>query len=134
MRNMDYSWKALRSTGKKWKKISESFGTKNALQVKHHGHGILDKEKESAIKQSTAEEHWSFSRGRWTEEEHRLYLNGFEEHGKKWEKIANAIKTRTLSQVKAYGHRHLKEQVDMKFSKKAGEEDFTSKEVKSCIR
>ena len=94
----------------------------------------VDKEKESAIKQSTAEEHWSFSRGRWTEEEHRLYLNGFEEHGKKWEKIANAIKTRTLSQVKAYGHRHLKEQVDMKFSKKAGEEDFTSKEVKSCIR
>ena len=37
--------------------------------------------------------------GRWTAEEHRLFLQGQEQYGKDWKKIAQLIKTRTLAQI-----------------------------------
>ena len=38
--------------------------------------------------------------GRWTAEEHRLFLQGLEQHGKGWTKIASLIKSRTVVQVR----------------------------------
>ena len=31
--------------------------------------------------------------GRWTKDEHRLFLEGLEEHGKEWKKIANLVRS-----------------------------------------
>ena len=38
--------------------------------------------------------------GRWTAEEHRLFLAGLEQHGKGWKKIASLIKSRTVVQIR----------------------------------
>jgi hypothetical protein len=38
--------------------------------------------------------------GRWTAEEHRLFLQGLEQHGKGWKKIASLIKTRSVVQIR----------------------------------
>lgn len=37
--------------------------------------------------------------GRWTEEEHNIFLEGLSKHGKQWKTIANMIGTRTVVQV-----------------------------------
>jgi SHAQKYF class myb-like DNA-binding protein len=38
--------------------------------------------------------------GRWSEEEHRVFLVGIEKHGKQWKTIADMIGTRTVVQVR----------------------------------
>jgi SHAQKYF class myb-like DNA-binding protein len=40
--------------------------------------------------------------GRWTREEHDLFLKGLELHGREWKKIAASIKTRTVVQIRTH--------------------------------
>eukprot|EP01031_Cornospumella_fuschlensis_P048068 gene48068-58881_t len=40
--------------------------------------------------------------GRWTREEHQLFIKGLEMYGKGWKKIANLIKTRTVVQIRTH--------------------------------
>ena len=40
------------------------------------------------------------STGRWTREEHHLFVKGLEMYGKGWKKIASLIKTRTVVQIR----------------------------------
>jgi SHAQKYF class myb-like DNA-binding protein len=40
--------------------------------------------------------------GRWTAEEHRLFLQGLEQHGKGWKKIASLIQSRTVVQIRTH--------------------------------
>mmetsp|Transcript_31290 Transcript_31290/g.71584 ORF Transcript_31290/g.71584 Transcript_31290/m.71584 type:complete len:229 (-) Transcript_31290:2984-3670(-) len=44
--------------------------------------------------------------GRWTAEEHRLFLKGLEEHGKGWKKIASLIKSRTVVQIRTHAQKY----------------------------
>ena len=44
--------------------------------------------------------------GRWTDDEHRLFLQGLEQHGKDWKKIATLIKSRTVVQIRTRGHQY----------------------------
>ncbi|KAL7483966.1 hypothetical protein ACHAW6_009777 [Cyclotella cf. meneghiniana] len=44
--------------------------------------------------------------GRWTAEEHRLFLQGLEEHGKGWKKIASLIQTRTVVQIRTHAQKY----------------------------
>jgi len=44
--------------------------------------------------------------GRWTAEEHRLFLQGLEEHGKGWKKIASLIKSRTVVQIRTHAQKY----------------------------
>lgn len=44
--------------------------------------------------------------GRWTNEEHRLFLRGLELHGKGWKKIASLIKTRTVVQIRTHAQKY----------------------------
>lgn len=44
--------------------------------------------------------------GRWTAEEHRLFLQGLEQHGKGWKKIASLIKTRTVVQIRTHAQKY----------------------------
>jgi len=44
--------------------------------------------------------------GRWTADEHRLFLQGLEEHGKGWKKIASLIKSRTVVQIRTHAQKY----------------------------
>lgn len=44
--------------------------------------------------------------GRWTAEEHRLFLQGLEEHGRGWKKIAALIKSRTVVQIRTHAQKY----------------------------
>ena len=44
--------------------------------------------------------------GRWTAEEHRLFLQGLEQHGKGWKKIASLIKSRTVVQIRTHAQKY----------------------------
>ena len=48
----------------------------------------------------------SGSTGRWTREEHHMFLKGLELHGKGWKKIANLIKTRTVVQIRTHAQKY----------------------------
>lgn len=44
--------------------------------------------------------------GRWTTEEHNLFLQGLELHGKGWKKIAGLIKSRTVVQIRTHAQKY----------------------------
>lgn len=44
--------------------------------------------------------------GRWTAEEHRLFLQGLEQHGKGWKKIASLIRSRTVVQIRTHAQKY----------------------------
>ena len=44
--------------------------------------------------------------GRWTYDEHRLFLRGLELHGKGWKKIASLIRTRTVVQIRTHAQKY----------------------------
>lgn len=43
--------------------------------------------------------------GRWSNEEHDLFIRGLELYGKGWKKIANLIKTRTVVQIRTHSQK-----------------------------
>ncbi|OEU20545.1 hypothetical protein FRACYDRAFT_165241, partial [Fragilariopsis cylindrus CCMP1102] len=43
---------------------------------------------------------------RWTSEEHNLFLQGLELHGKGWKKIAGLIKSRTVVQIRTHAQKY----------------------------
>ncbi len=47
-----------------------------------------------------------FIAGRWTQEEHALFLQGLREHGKEWKKIALMIPTRTVVQIRTHAQKY----------------------------
>eukprot|EP00057_Strongylocentrotus_purpuratus_P030839 XP_782852.4 PREDICTED: uncharacterized protein LOC577537 isoform X1 [Strongylocentrotus purpuratus] len=51
---------------------------------------------------------------RWTEEEKDLFKKGIDEHGHRWKKIADVIKTRNRVQVKNYARNYLQNQTASK--------------------
>jgi len=44
--------------------------------------------------------------GRWTAEEHRLFLQGLEQFGKGWKKIAGLIQSRTVVQIRTHAQKY----------------------------
>lgn len=44
--------------------------------------------------------------GRWTREEHQLFVKGLELYGKGWKKIASLIKTRTVVQIRTHAQKY----------------------------
>jgi SHAQKYF class myb-like DNA-binding protein len=44
--------------------------------------------------------------GRWTDEEHSVFLQGLEQHGKQWKMIATMIGTRTVVQVRTHAQKY----------------------------
>lgn len=59
--------------------------------------------------------------GRWTSEEHALFLKGLEMHGKGWKKIAKLIKTRTVVQIRTHAQKYFQR---MAKAKKNGQHDL----------
>eukprot|EP00588_Corethron_pennatum_P013579 CAMPEP_0194266210 /NCGR_PEP_ID=MMETSP0169-20130528/1191_1 /TAXON_ID=218684 /ORGANISM="Corethron pennatum, Strain L29A3" /LENGTH=319 /DNA_ID=CAMNT_0039006843 /DNA_START=53 /DNA_END=1012 /DNA_ORIENTATION=+ len=48
------------------------------------------------------------SHGRWTVEEHRLFLQGLEQHGDGWNEIAGLIQSRTVVQIRTHAQKYFK--------------------------
>ncbi len=46
-----------------------------------------------------------FATGPWTPEEHQLFVEGLEKYGKKWQKIAFRIRTRSLVQIRSHAQK-----------------------------
>ena len=44
--------------------------------------------------------------GRWSDEEHQIFLEGLEQHGKQWKIIAGMIGTRTVVQVRTRAQKY----------------------------
>lgn len=46
------------------------------------------------------------SAGRWTQEEHNLFLQGLKTHNKQWKLIADMVKTRTVVQIRTHAQKY----------------------------
>ena len=44
--------------------------------------------------------------GRWTQEEHELFLKGLQIYNKQWKLIADMIKTRTVVQIRTHAQKY----------------------------
>jgi SHAQKYF class myb-like DNA-binding protein len=58
--------------------------------------------------------------GRWTKEEHRIFLLGLEKHGKEWNKISYMIPTRSVAQIKTHAQKYF--QKEAKVANREGSE------------
>lgn len=68
--------------------------------------------------------------GRWTQEEHRLFLQGLEEHGKGWKKIASLIKSRTVVQIRTHAQKYFQKLAKARHN---GEEGDVSMEGRGVV-
>jgi len=67
--------------------------------------------------------------GRWTEEEHQLFIQGLRLHKKQWKQIAELIKTRTVVQIRTHAQKYFQ-----KLMKRAGgDESLGEKEVSDLL-
>eukprot|EP00594_Rhizosolenia_setigera_P005392 CAMPEP_0178945358 /NCGR_PEP_ID=MMETSP0789-20121207/3690_1 /TAXON_ID=3005 /ORGANISM="Rhizosolenia setigera, Strain CCMP 1694" /LENGTH=711 /DNA_ID=CAMNT_0020625239 /DNA_START=304 /DNA_END=2439 /DNA_ORIENTATION=+ len=48
----------------------------------------------------------NISTGRWTREEHELFLEGLKKHGREWKKVAEKITTRTSAQIRSHAQKY----------------------------
>jgi SHAQKYF class myb-like DNA-binding protein len=67
--------------------------------------------------------------GRWTNEEHILFLKGLEQYGKGWKKIAKLIKTRTVVQIRTHAQKYFQK---LNKAKRCGNGDLYL-DGRSCI-
>ena len=52
-----------------------------------------------------SKEEAKFNSGRWTTEEHNLFLEGLRIHGKNWDKICVHVKSRDATHCRAHGQK-----------------------------
>ncbi|EJK69021.1 hypothetical protein THAOC_09764, partial [Thalassiosira oceanica] len=57
----------------------------------------------SSARQATKKNIWT-----WTADEHRLFLEGLERHGKSWPEVAAHVGTRTVVQIRSHAHQYFK--------------------------
>lgn len=69
-----------------------------------------------------------FDLGRWTNEEHQLFLEGLKIHKKQWKLIAELIKTRTVVQIRTHAQKYFQ-----KLLKSAKSEDFENGAIPDFI-
>lgn len=119
--------------GSLWPKVAEIVHTRNVYQVSIYANWLnyqgclpplpllrpiqpaaaapppLNSRTNQAVSVAIAESKTNIKRGPWTDEEHKLFVQGFECWGKgKWKKIANIVKTRTPTQIASHSRTYLK--------------------------
>ncbi len=62
--------------------------------------------------------------GRWTNDEHVLFLQGLQLHGKEWKKIDKVIKTRSLAQIRSHAQKYFQKLLQAKQAGLIGEGDY----------
>lgn len=124
---------AVLQHGKGWKEISATLKTRSAVQVRTHAqkfYAKLVKANEvtdddritktpmtgglsssvsvvsiSASPSPSVSLNINTNMGRWSEEEHRLFLVAALEHGRNWKKIATVVESRTAVQVRTHAQK-----------------------------
>lgn len=64
--------------------------------------------------------------GRWSQEEHARFLEGYNLHGHKWKKVQQAVKTRSVTQVRTHAQKYLLKLNKMKVENKNHKVDVVS--------
>ncbi|EWM25668.1 SANT/Myb domain protein [Nannochloropsis gaditana] len=62
--------------------------------------------------------------GRWTNEEHVLFLQGLDAHGKDWKQIHKKLTTRSLGQIRSHAQKYFQKVEQAKRSGRLGDGDF----------
>jgi SHAQKYF class myb-like DNA-binding protein len=83
-----------------------------ASQVNNHLDGVSSYRSTSATRT-----------GRWSPEEHLLFLRGIAQHGRHWEKVAKGVATRTTVQVRSHAQKYFKKLVK---KERADDSTYTS--------
>jgi SHAQKYF class myb-like DNA-binding protein len=90
------------------------------------------KKKKAAVSMATAQSATSSNQGentgRWTAEEHRLFLQGLEQHGKGWKKIASLIKSRTVVQIRTHAQKYFQKIAKARQNGEEGEVSMENRE------
>lgn len=55
--------------------------------------------------------------GRWTADEHSLFLSGLQKYNKQWKQIAELVKTRTVVQIRTHAQKYFQKMDKMKDGK-----------------
>lgn len=71
--------------------------------------------------------------GRWTEEEHEIFLQGLQLHGKQWKTIAMMIGTRTVVQVRTHAQKYF-QKMERKNRDTGGSSTSTQTKAKAAKR
>lgn len=94
--------------------------------------GKNSKKKKAPICMATAQSATSSNQGentgRWTAEEHRLFLQGLEQHGKGWKKIASLIKSRTVVQIRTHAQKYFQKIAKARQNGEEGEVSMENRE------
>lgn len=77
--------------------------TENLLDIPLHG---VSSSSDSGHTDTDSIENENTSSGRWTTNEHEIFLAGLKEHGKGWKKIAEMIVTRNVVQVRTHAQKY----------------------------
>ena len=67
--------------------------------------------------------------GRWTAEEHQMFLEAINQFGREWDKVQAVVKTRSLAQVRSHAQKYF-----LKLSKNEEMEKLNEYEMWSCSR
>lgn len=90
------------------------------------------KKKKAAVSMATAQSATASTQGentgRWTAEEHRLFLQGLEQHGKGWKKIASLIKSRTVVQIRTHAQKYFQKIAKARQNGEEGEVSMENRE------
>lgn len=90
------------------------------------------KKKKTTVTMATAQSAQSSTQGentgRWTAEEHRLFLQGLEQHGKGWKKIASLIKSRTVVQIRTHAQKYFQKLAKARQNGEEGEVGMENRE------
>mmetsp|Transcript_5372 Transcript_5372/g.5537 ORF Transcript_5372/g.5537 Transcript_5372/m.5537 type:complete len:402 (+) Transcript_5372:75-1280(+) len=81
--------------------VSEGLADVSTVKIEQFSTGLVKDQRANEIERAARE-----NTGRWTREEHNLFLRGLELHGKGWKKIAALIKSRTVVQIRTHAQKY----------------------------
>ena len=72
---------------------------------RHNSETDDSKKKKDHVTDKEREQNMKFNTGRWTDEEHELFLEGLRMYEKDWELIQKHVKTRGIANIRAHGQK-----------------------------
>lgn len=80
------------------------------LTPKEGGRSLLlsnNQQKETSSAEKQQQEASGYASGRWTTEEHEIFISCLQQYGREWKKIAYKVPTRTPAQIRSHAQKYL---------------------------